>query len=326
MKGILVVIDTIDNRPPASAYEVVSCAEKLGAAGPSPVRIVIAGETIGEAADRAALFGHDIIGFEDTRFRYPNPDLLARCVGSLIEKEPPRFICFQHTMRGCQAAAHLSVQTGAPCITAVESFTVSGGGPVFTRALFNGKINIELSPGAGPAVLTVLPGAFPVPDMEFFKPAAGAVSILRPAGTDSSYRPLSITESSAESVRLEDADVIVAAGQGIGSMENLDLVRAAARIFPGSAVGASRIVCDRKWLPYGHQVGVTGKTVAPRLYMACGISGAQQHIAGMKGSQLIVAINRDPHAAIFDIADYIIVEDLTRFLPVLIQKHQELYA
>jgi electron transfer flavoprotein alpha subunit len=326
VNGIILVIDTIASRPPATAFELVTCAGRLGAAAPGPVRIIMAGETIVEAADHAALFGHDVLGFEDSRFRYPNPDLLARCVAPLVEKERPRLVCFQHTMRGCQAAAFLSMRTGAPCITAVESIADSAHGPALTRALFNGKINIQLSTGAGLAVLTVLPGAFPAPVVEAPPCAPGAVAITRPEGQDSPYRPISLVESSAESVRLEDADVIVSAGQGIGSQENLDLIRAAARIFPNSAIGASRIVCDRKWLPYGHQVGVTGKTVAPKLYLACGISGAQQHIVGMKGSQLIVAVNRDPHAAIFDIADYIIVEDLAKFLPALVQKHEELYS
>ena len=326
MKGILVVMDTIDNRPPAPALELVSCAERLAAAGRDTVRIIITGESIGEAAERAALFGHDVLGIEDARFRYPNPDLLARSVAFLIGNEQPRFVCFQHTMRGCQAAAFCATRTGAACITAVESFADAGKGPWFTRALFNGKINIGLSAGDGPAMLTILPGAFPAPDPDGPARTPGSVTITRVEGMETSYRPLSLVESTAESARLEDADVIVSAGQGIGSKENLDLIRAAARLFPNSAVGASRIVCDRKWLPYGHQVGVTGKTVAPKLYLACGISGAQQHIVGMKGSQLIVAINRDPNSAIFDIADYIIVEDLARFLPALVQKHEELYA
>jgi electron transfer flavoprotein alpha subunit len=140
----------------------------------------------------------------------------------------------------------------------------------------------------------------------------------------SAYKPLGIRESAEENVRLEESDVIVSAGRGIGTRENLELVRSVARLFPDSAVGASRTICDLKWLPFAHQVGVTGKTVSPKLYLACGISGAQQHIAGMKGSQMIVAINKDPQAAIFSISDYIIVEDLTTFLPLLIRKYDEM--
>lgn len=326
MSGILLVIDTIDNSPPSSAFELLSFAGKLSSIETGPILVAIAGESIGDTADRASILGHRVIAIDDARFRFPNPDLLARCVASIIKSEPPRFVCFQHTMRGCQAAATLSVQAGAPCITAVESFSVSGEGPVFTRSLFNGKINVDLSPGNGPVMLTVLPGAFTAPEAGDVGKERGAVKQMRPEIIDSPYIPVSITDSSAGAVRLEDADVIVSAGQGIGSKENLELVHAVARIFPNAAVGASRIVCDRKWLPYGHQVGVTGKTVAPKLYLACGISGAQQHIAGMKGSQLIVAINRDPKAAIFDIADFIIVEDLVTFLPALVQKYEEIYS
>jgi electron transfer flavoprotein alpha subunit len=325
VKGILVVIDTIDNRPQSSAFELLTFAVRLASIESAPVRVVIAGNSIGEATDRVALLGYDVIVIEDGRFRFPNPDLLVRCVSSIIESEPPRFICFHHTMRGCQTAAALSVRTGAPCITAVESFSDTDTGPSFTRALFNGKINIDLSPGTGPAVLTVLPGAFPAPEADAITHKRGEVKHMKADCIDSPYLPVSIADSSTGAVRLEDADVIVSAGQGIGSKENLDLIHAVASIFPNAAVGASRIVCDRKWLPYGHQVGVTGKTVAPKLYLACGISGAQQHIAGMKGSQMIVAINRDPKAAIFDISDYIIVEDLTKFLPALVQKYKEIY-
>jgi electron transfer flavoprotein alpha subunit len=112
--------------------------------------------------------------------------------------------------------------------------------------------------------------------------------------------------------------VVVAAGKGIGREENLALIRRLAAIFPKGAVGASRLVCDAGWLPYPHQVGVTGKTVAPKLYLACGISGTIQHVTGMRGSRCIVAINTDPRAAIFQVAHYGIVEDLTTFIPLLL--------
>jgi len=326
VQGILIVIDTIDNRLQSSAFELLTFATTLASFDSAPISVVIAGDSIGETADRAALLGFNVIVIEDGRFRFPNPDLLFRCIRSIIESEAPKYICFHHTMRGCQTAATLSALTGAPCITAIESFTVTSAGPLFTRSLFNGKININLSPGTGPAVLTVLPGAYPAPEADVAIHKRGKVNHMQANRIESPYLPVSMTDSSAGAVRLEDADVIVSTGQGIGSKEHLYLIHAVASIFPNGAVGASRIVCDRKWLPYGHQVGVTGKTVAPKLYLACGISGAQQHIAGMKGSQMIVAINRDPKAAIFDISDYIIVEDLSKFLPALLQKYNDIYS
>lgn len=320
MKGILIIIDTISNKPPASSFELVSFAEKLAAIDHMPITIIIAGENTREAAEKAALFGHDVIGLDHDDFRYPNPDLLANQVTALIDEIHPAYVCLQHTVRGCQTAARISVPAGFRCITAVESFSLTDNKLSFRRSMYNGKINADLLPGAGQSTVTVLPGAFPIPDMTSKKRPSGNMQI-RKTTASSAYRPLGIRESAEENVRLEESDVIISAGRGIGARENLELVRAVARLFPNAAVGASRTICDLKWLPFAHQVGVTGKTVSPKLYMACGISGAQQHIAGMKGSQMIVAINKDPQAAIFSISDYIIVEDLTTFLPLLIEKH-----
>ena len=122
---------------------------------------------------------------------------------------------------------------------------------------------------------------------------------------------------------ITEANVVVAAGQGIGDQDNLELVNQLAAIFAKSAIAGSRIVCDLGWLEYGCQVGVTGATVSPQLYLACGISGAIQHISGMRGSDFIVAINKDPAAAIFQVADICVVEDLKSFIPVLIETYQE---
>ena len=185
-------------------------------------------------------------------------------------------------------------------------------------------------------ILTVLPGAYTLFEG---RAASDADSIVLrrivseapapPEGAmqynEKRYKPLSLLSEAESGVKLEDADVIVSVGRGIGKEENIELIRATASIFPDSAVGASRPVCDNRWLPFNHQVGITGKSVAPKLYMACGISGSQQHIAGMKNSQCIVAVNKDPNAAIFSVADYIIVEDLLLFLPVLVKMYRERY-
>lgn len=325
MKSILVILDTIENSPPSTGFELISFAGRFAETFSLEIQVAIAGGSVGEAAEKAARFGHSVIGLEHDSLVHPNPEFLARAVAALVEEFRPQYVCFQHTMRGCHMAALLSASLNISCITAVESFAVAGNSPVFRRSLFNGKINIDLAPAHDRSILTVLPGSFAVTDSDLPRRTPGSLEIRAITGVDSPCRPLGIGESPEESVRLEESDVIISAGRGIGAPENLDLIRAVAKLFPNSAVGASRIVCDQKWLPYAHQVGVTGKTVSPRLYMACGISGAQQHIAGMKGSQLIVAVNTDPRAAIFSISDYIIVEDLKTFLPLLIQKHEELY-
>ncbi|HEY6008817.1 MAG TPA: electron transfer flavoprotein subunit alpha/FixB family protein [Geobacteraceae bacterium] len=135
--------------------------------------------------------------------------------------------------------------------------------------------------------------------------------------------PTGLRRETETDTKLEDAEVLVAAGRGVGKRENLALLEEVVRLFPSAAIGASRPICDLKWLPLSRQVGVTGRTVAPRLYLACGISGSQQHLAGIRGAQCIVAINSDPQAAIFSVADYIVVDDLLGFLPQLVKKHHE---
>ncbi len=325
MERILAILDTIANKPAPSGFELINFAEQFADTFSLDIQVVVAGSSIVDVAEKASCYGHDVMGLEHNSLTHPNPDFLAKAVIPLIDDIKPRYVCFQHTMRGCQMAAHLSARLNMTCITAVQSFNAVGDIPVFRRSLFNGKLTIDLSPTTEQSVLTILPGAFAPADSSAVPRNPGTVVIRKISDIDSPCRPLSMSESTEETVRLEESDVIISAGRGIGAQENLELIREVARLFPNSAVGASRIICDQKWLPYAHQVGVTGKTVSPRLYMACGISGSQQHISGMKGSQIIVAINTDPQAAIFSISDYIIIEDLKTFLPTLMQKHKELY-
>jgi electron transfer flavoprotein alpha subunit len=133
-------------------------------------------------------------------------------------------------------------------------------------------------------------------------------------------KTLGIEESIHRDSALKDAEVIVAAGRGVGKKENISLIERLAAVFPGSAVGASRSACDLGWLEHKHQIGTTGQTVSPKLYIACGVSGAFQHVSGMRGAQTVVAINTDIHASIFQVAHYGIVEDLTTFIPILLEE------
>jgi electron transfer flavoprotein alpha subunit len=144
------------------------------------------------------------------------------------------------------------------------------------------------------------------------------VRIIKSDVFPTASQTLEVREASNEPLNFDDADVIVAAGRGIRNAKNLKLLENLAAIFPKAGLGASRAVCDLGWLGYRHQIGITGQTVSPRLYIACGISGAMQHLAGMKESRIIVAINNDPHAAIFQVADLGIVENLETFIPILL--------
>jgi electron transfer flavoprotein alpha subunit len=184
-----------------------------------------------------------------------------------------------------------------------------------------GKIVAHVRPESDAAMVTVQPGSFEVTTSQDTVP--GAVDIRRVDFEPRRSRSLGVTIGQAEDSGLQEADIIVSAGRGIGKRENLDLIDRLAALFPKSAVGGTRPVCDLGWLEYKKQVGLTGATVTPELYFACGISGAQQHLSGMRGAQFIVAVNSDPHAAIFNVADVCVVEDVTTFIPAFINEWEQ---
>lgn len=248
---------------------------------------------------------------------------MNRTVELLKELEPDAVI-LNETSSSSGMAPFLAAKLGASCITSVMGIDLSSGTPGLQRPFLGGKAVMEVTPRY-PAIISVMPGVF-VKDDEATLPHAADMPHPKKAdihgGSRERIKSLGIikTESSESGLSITEAEVIVSAGRGLGKPENLELIRKLAGLFSRSAVGGSRLVIDAGWLPYPNQVGLTGKTVTPRLYLACGISGSPQHIAGMKDSSLIVSINKDPHAAIFNYSHYCIVEDLEKFLPVLIEE------
>jgi electron transfer flavoprotein alpha subunit len=231
----------------------------------------------------------------------------------ILQEEAAAWVCLPHTSMGYDLAPRLAVTLQAACITGVES-TREGR---LIRAVYGGRFMEEMIPQTPRVVVTVLPGAFHA--REERTGPAGRVRRVDAPFRELPSQTLGTAESPHRDSSLKDAEVIVSAGRGIGNRENTSLIRRLAAVFPRSAIGASRSACDLGWFEHKHQIGTTGQTVSPRLYMACGISGAFQHVSGMRGSQTIVAINTDPRAAIFRVAHYGIVEDLTSFLPLLIE-------
>lgn len=233
-----------------------------------------------------------------------------------IQALRPSYVCLAHTPNGLDIAPALAVSLDAACVTGVEGIVSNDKGPTFVRTILNDKITATVVSDAAVTVLTAVPGAFKAtpPASE----TSGAFSILNLPENLAAYQFHGIKKDSADTSALDSADVIVAVGNGMKQPEDLDLINRLSRIFPKSAVAGSRPVCDKKWLKHSQQVGITGACVKPKLYIACGISGASQHVMGMRDSRLIVAINTDPRAAIFNIADICVIEDLTRFIPQLI--------
>jgi electron transfer flavoprotein alpha subunit len=231
----------------------------------------------------------------------------------LIRKLEPAYIIFPHTYQSRDYVPRLATRFGQVLISDITGIEA---GPVFTRQLFQGKMTgAYRHPGSGPCFLSVQAGAFRAAE-----PQAGQTNIVTfaPEITASAIRttPGEPFRGSAQTVDLGSAQLIVSVGRGIKEADNLPLVQALATAL-GAELAASRPICDNGWLPMERQVGSSGQTVAPKLYLAVGISGAIQHLVGMKGSQCIVAINKDPDAPIFEVADYGIVGDLFEVVPAL---------
>ena len=301
--------------------EVLACGLELAAHAAADVEVLVAGNRIADLVrDLARTCAARVTGVESAQLALYNGEAFRQGLLQVLKADGPLLVCLPHTAFGSDLAPRLAAALDASCITAVEECRFVDGRPRFVRAMFGGKLRAEIVSERSVTVVTLAPGAWaPLPRQRAPKPRWRIVDVqIAPGGS----RTREVMEAPGQRVKLDDAEVIVAAGRGIGDPKNLRLLEDLAAIFPRSGLACSRAVCDLGWLGYAHQVGVTGQTVSPGLYIACGISGAVQHLAGMKGSRVIVAINSDPRAAIFQVADYCVVEDLVRFIPLLLEEYR----
>ncbi len=317
---IAVIAEHKENRILPATYETLFFAMELGEHLGLNVSILILGNTVGAMANQlAAKTGSHVTGIEGGSLELYNGEAYkAVALEALKTFNPLLYVCMPHTATGFDLAPRLAFALKASCVTSVEKIRAGVGNIRFIRSMFNGKLHAEISPGAAKTVLTILPGARP--SLDIHPKSKGSVHIIRTDFVPVASKTLEIKESESGKLNLGDADVIISAGRGIRNPENRHLLEAFAKIFPKSALGASKAACDLGWFGYQRQIGITGQTVSPKLYIACGISGAVQHISGMKGSQTIIGINSDPDASIFNVADYGIVENLTTFIPTLLEE------
>ena len=318
-------------------YELVAGAKVLQQFTHSDIKIIMTGDEVSVAARQLSeQSGIDILVINPDIRTIPEemipekiipekiiPDeiVFKNIPASLFNDLNPAYICMAHNAKGLDIAPGLAIKLNAACITGVEKITGADGDICFTRSIFNDKISAQIIPCAKISVLTILPGVFK-PDTRFNK-NAGKISLIDLPLSSGDYHLIGYKSDTADTSALDDADVIVSAGNGIRKKETLDLIFQLAELFPKSAITGSRPICDKKWLQYSQQVGVTGATVKPKLYIACGISGSSQHISGMRDSKFIVSINTDPHAAMFNISDVCIIEDIATFIPQFIAMYHE---
>jgi len=314
MSGIFVVIEERQGRIGRISWEAVAAGLVLAhQTGAKVNAIVIGAQTEQFAAEAAKRISGKVIRIEHPLLGTYTPDGYSRALEQFIRAESPQFLVFPHTYQVRDYVPALAARFGSVLIGDVVSIQ---DGPSFTRQLMQGRLTGSYhSSGPGPVFVSVQSGAFRAGASESL---AAEVSVFDPVidSTQIRTKPGEPFRDSAQTVDLGSAQAIVAVGRGIREAENLGLIQELATAL-GAEIAASRPICDNGWLPIERQVGSSGQTVAPKLYLAVGISGAIQHLVGMKGSQCIVAVNKDPDAPIFEVAHYGIVGDLFEVVPAL---------
>jgi electron transfer flavoprotein alpha subunit len=299
MSKIIVYVEQRDGTAGRASLEALGAAASLGA---EVIAVVF-----GAGSASIALSAARTVALEGEQY---SPDALAADIAAVANEEAANAVFCASTGAGRDLAPRVAALMDCPCFSDCTAVAADGESIAYTRPTLAGKLIANIKSTAN-AVATLRRNCFEAAEGE------SAVVAARPASTDFKALLVEIAEKTGGKLDVSEAPIIVSGGRGMKDPSNFKLIEDLAAAFGNAAVGASRAVVDAGWRPHSEQVGQTGKTVAPQLYFAIGISGAIQHVAGMKTSKVIVAINKDPDAAIFKLADYGIVGDAMEIVPAL---------
>ena len=295
--------------------ELVTAGGELAEAAGGDLHVAIIGGDVDAYAEELNREVVDVIHKVDNGAEF-NHDVYQQAIGALMDELSPGYLLMPNSVNGLDYAPAIATERDMPLVTDVVGMEGDGESLVAKRQMYGSKVETTIEVDDGPFAITIRAGEWPpaegVDEAEVrafdFTPDEAAIGT-----TVTGYE-----EVAAGDVDITEADFLIAVGRGMGEAENMELVEELAEL-TGATLGASRPVVDNEWLPKNRQVGQSGKSVSPPVYLAIGISGAVQHVAGMKGAETIIAINKDPNAPIFDIADYGIVGDLFDVVPELIE-------
>jgi len=314
MGSVLIVAEIQNGRIREASYELASVAQRVGSASGRSVHSLVAGSGVESLAAEFAKRGGGTVHTADHELlaNY-NAEAHATAIKAAVEASGADLILLSNTPSGWDVAPRIAAGLDAGFVSDCSDVADDGGALVFERRIFNGKLDAQVRVKSDVVVATMQPGA----TEPFGGSSDGSVVKLEVSLTADKAKFIETKVAESQGVDLSKADVIIAGGRGLGAAEKFDEVLKPLADALGGALGASRPVVDAGWLPHQFQVGSSGQVVAPKLYIAAGISGAIQHLVGMKGSNFIIAINKDPDAPIFEVADLGVVADLFEIVPAL---------
>ncbi|NNU94332.1 electron transfer flavoprotein subunit alpha/FixB family protein [Geobacillus sp. NFOSA3] len=319
-RKVLTLAEVRDGSLRNVSFEAIAAAKTIAQGG--EVVSVLVGESVQSYANELFFHGADrVVVVEHPNLKNYTSDGYSQALKAVIDAENPEGIVLGHTSLGKDLSPKLAVKLNSGLVSDVVSVEEAGGNLIFTRPIYSGKAFEKKIVTDGIIFITVRPNN--IQPLERDESRSGEVSNVSVDIKDLRTIIKEVVRKTAEGVDLSEAKVIVAGGRGVKSAEGFKPLQELAEVL-GGAVGASRGACDAGYCDYSLQIGQTGKVVTPDLYIACGISGAIQHLAGMSNSKVIVAINKDPEANIFKVADYGIVGDLFEVVPLLTEEFKKL--
>jgi electron transfer flavoprotein alpha subunit len=316
---ILVVAEQRDGKLNRASWETVAAAQQLGGASTSPVTVLVPGANATSVANElVAAQVTEVLTVAHPALEPYTPDGYTAVLAAAIAQLGPRYVLLPHTYQTRDFAPKLAARLDRALITDVTAIK-TGSETAFVRPMFQGKLTADVVPqGSTPYFITLQIGAYRADQAKRGASPAPVRAIDVTVDVSAAReKPEAPFQQAKQAVDLSQAERIVSVGRGIKDQANLGVAQQLAAAL-GAEIAASRPICDAGWLPMERQVGSSGQTVAPKLYVALGISGAIQHLVGMKGSHTVVAINKDPDAPIFEVADYGIVGDLFEIVPAII--------
>ena len=321
---ILVVAEQKDGKLNRASWETIAAAQQL-AGGAMPIKVAVAGQNVSAVAKELAQAAvAEVLAIDHAALSHYTPDAFVQALQQVIAQAAPALVFFPHTYQTRDFSPTLATRMDRALITDVIGVKDAGGSATFSRPMFQGKLTADVVPqGPAPHLITIQIGAFRADAAQKGSSAANVTTAS--VNIDESklrQKPEAPFQEAKQAVDLSQAERIVAVGRGIKSQENIAVAEQLAKALDAE-LAASRPICDNGWLPMERQIGSSGQTVAPKLYLALGISGAIQHLVGMKGARTIVAINKDAEAPIFEVADYGIQGDLFELAPAIIAELQK---